>query len=108
VKYLDGFEAGHVRHEDVDDREIECVGFDRVRTLMPALGEHDDMAFALENGFCNEADQNVVIDDEDACHGILLASARQSQAILRRPQATLMQATPMRATPTDVMDRPNR
>jgi len=69
MEQADRFKTVHVRHEDVDDHHVERGPFKRVEPAFCAVGDHDFKVRALEPGANCRADQWIVVDDENACHG---------------------------------------
>ena len=68
VEYPDRFEAAHVRHEDVDEHQVEAGIFQRTKPGFAAIGYRHVKAVTLKIDLDGRADQGIVIDDKNACH----------------------------------------
>src|SRR6185436_19581102 len=68
VEYPDRFEAAHVRHEDVDQHEIEAGVFQRAKPGFAAIGYRHVEAVTLKIDLDGRADHWIVIDDKNASH----------------------------------------
>jgi hypothetical protein len=54
-----------VRHEDIDDHQIEPFVFERAKSAFPSFGDRHPKTVALEIDLDGHADHRVVIDDEN-------------------------------------------
>ena len=70
MKDADGFEATHVRHEDVDQHHVKRVRFQRSKPRFAAIGQRDVEALTLEEDLDGRADHRIVVYDEDTRHHI--------------------------------------
>ena len=55
----------HVRHENVDDHQIELLVFERAQSGFTSLGNRYPKIVALEIDLDGHADHRVVVDDEN-------------------------------------------
>jgi hypothetical protein len=68
VEYPDRFEAAHVRHEDVDEHQVEGGIFQRTKPGFAAVSYRHLKAVTLEIDIDGRTDHGIVIDDENASH----------------------------------------
>ena len=61
-------EAAHVRHEDVDEHQVEAGIFQRTKPGFTAIGYRHIKAVTLKTDLNGRTDQGIVIDDKNACH----------------------------------------
>ena len=61
----DRFEAAHMRHENVDDDQIELFVFEGAQSGFTALGDRHSKIVALETELDGHAHHRVIVDDED-------------------------------------------
>ncbi len=65
-----GFEAAHVRHEDVDQHHVKRLRFERSQSRFAAVSHRDIEALTLEQNLDGRADHRIVIYHEDTRHDI--------------------------------------
>jgi hypothetical protein len=68
VEYPDRLETPHVRHEDIDDHQIERAIVQRGETALTAIRDRDPEPALLEPYAYGKAGVPVVIDYQDATH----------------------------------------
>ncbi len=61
-------EAAHVRHEDVDDHQVEGCAFQRPKSGLAAIGDGHLKIVPLKIDLNGHADHWVAIDDENTWH----------------------------------------
>ena len=66
VEYPDRSEAAHVRHEDIDEHQVEAGVFQRTKPGLAAIGYRHLKAVPIEIDLDGRADHGIVIDDEHA------------------------------------------
>jgi hypothetical protein len=89
VEYPDRFETAHVRHEDVDEHEIEAGVFQCPEPGFAAVGYRRFKAMRLETDLDGRAHQRIVIDDENTCHVSPRKQIVRIQSDLPRSQSVL-------------------
>src|SRR6266702_1286669 len=65
VKDPDRFKAAHVRHEDIDDHQIELFVFEGSKSCLSAVGDRHPKIVPLEIDLDGHAYQRVVVDNEN-------------------------------------------
>jgi len=70
--------AVHPRHEDVADEKIEALLFDEMQARATIVDGFDRMFCALKQNLDRRKDSLVVIDDENARHGLPLQDFARS------------------------------
>jgi hypothetical protein len=68
VKYPDRFEAAHMRHEDVDDHQIEGRILKSDETGRAAVSDRDLEATSVEPRLYRKADVQVIVDNQSPTH----------------------------------------
>ena len=68
VEYPDRLKAAHVRHEDVDEHQVEAGLFQCTKPGFAAIGYRHVKALALKIDLDGRADHGIVINDKNACH----------------------------------------
>src|ERR1700730_10188400 len=63
VEYPDRFETAHVRHEDIDNHQVEARTFQRAKPGISAIGYRYFKAVAFERYLDGHADHGIIIDD---------------------------------------------
>src|SRR5262245_20217183 len=66
VKYANGFEAAHMRHEDVDDHDIEDARRELAHSRFTTVGNGDFHALPLQADLDGHGDHRIVIDHQYA------------------------------------------
>jgi hypothetical protein len=61
----DRFEPAHVRHEDIDDHQVELLEFESTQSGFTSIGNRHSKIVALEIDLDGHADHRVVVDDEN-------------------------------------------
>ena len=57
-----------MRHEDVDDHQIDAAAVERAKPGFAAIGHHHLEIVTLQKNLDGHADHRIVIDDENARH----------------------------------------
>jgi len=65
VEDPDRFEAAHVRHEDVDDHQIEMIVFEGAQFDLASFGNRHPKMVSLEIDLDGHAHHRVVADNEN-------------------------------------------
>ena len=78
VKYPDRLETAHVRHEDIDDHQVERRVVERREAVGPAVRDRDPETAPLEPGAYRKAGMKVVIDNQNATHDGLLRRVKRA------------------------------
>jgi hypothetical protein len=85
-KYPDRLEPTHVRHEDIDDHQIERTLVQRGEPALAAIRDRDPEPALLEPYAYGKAGVQVVIDHQDATHDHLLVARMRSMRFIGRLQ----------------------
>ena len=64
----DRLEAAHVRHENVDDHQIDAAAVERTKPRFAAIGHHHLEVVTFQKDLDGHADHRIVVDDENARH----------------------------------------
>jgi hypothetical protein len=59
--------AGHFRHEDVEQNDVEWFGSKRLQRLAAVRDGGDQVALPLDVAGPKHAVERLVVDDEDGC-----------------------------------------
>jgi hypothetical protein len=65
-----GLKAIHSRHEDVTDEKVEALPLDELQAVATVVDGFDRMCCALKQDLDGGKNRSVIIDDEDARHGL--------------------------------------
>jgi hypothetical protein len=68
VEYPDRLEAAHVRHENIDDHQVEGRAFQRPKSGFTAVGDGHLKIVSLKIDLDGHADHWIVVDDENTLH----------------------------------------
>jgi hypothetical protein len=91
VKHPDRLEAAHMRHEDIDQHDVEIGGFECAHTGFSTVGNGDFETFPRQTDLDGDAHHRVVIDhenprhDDSFCSGGDRGIARLRQRLSRNP-----------------------
>ena len=66
----DRLEAAHVRHENIDDHQIERRAFERPKPGLAAVGDGHRKVVALKIDLDGLADHRIVVNDENMRHAL--------------------------------------
>src|SRR5579883_828603 len=69
---LHRFETVHSRHEDVDDEEVEASRLEQLKAAPAGFDCFDRMCCAFQQHLDGRQNRTVVVDDENARHGVSL------------------------------------
>ena len=62
VEYADRLEAAHVRHEDVDQHDVEGLGSKLAHSRLTTVGNGDFHALPFQADFDGHRDHRIVVD----------------------------------------------
>jgi hypothetical protein len=65
-----GLETIHPRHEYIDDEQVELSGLEQSQARPAVVDGLDGMRITLEQDFDGGQDRSIIIDDENARHGL--------------------------------------
>jgi hypothetical protein len=68
MEYPDRFESAHVRHEDIDNHQIERTAFKRPQPGFTAIGDGYLEIVSLKINLDGHADHWIVVNDKNAWH----------------------------------------
>ena len=77
MKYSDRLETTHVRHEDIDDHQVERCIVERREAIGTAIRDRDPETTPLQPGAYRKAGMKVFIDNQNATHDGLLRRAKR-------------------------------
>ncbi len=64
-------ESIHPGHENIDDQELEFSGFEQLQTGSTIVDGLDGMRIALKQDPDGAQDRLIIVNDENASHGVL-------------------------------------
>jgi hypothetical protein len=65
-----GLETVHPGHEDIDDEQVELLDFKQSQAGTTVVDSRDGMRRALKQDLDRARDRAIVVDDENARHGL--------------------------------------
>src|ERR1700742_358659 len=68
VEHPDRLKAAHMRHEDIDEHDVECRAFQRANPCLTAVGDGYFKALTLKTDLNGHAHHWIVIDHENTRH----------------------------------------
>src|SRR4051795_3281226 len=78
IGFRSPMETVHVRHEDVDDHQVERGNIERRKTIEAIAGDRNPEAAPLKPGADRKAGMQAVIDDQNRTHDGLPRRVRRT------------------------------
>jgi hypothetical protein len=78
-----------VRHEDIDDHQVERGAGERIKPGLPAVGDDDRKPSVFEPNANGGTNQRIVVNDENAFHHSLPKPNQSPSAPVNRPHVDL-------------------